>query len=171
MKILLASLSLAVLLAACGKKMSDSEIMAAAQQAYDAKKVDTAIIYYQQLVADYPESPRAPEALYLHGSILQNDKKDYAQAVKILAGIDAQYTGTPYAGKGLFLGGFIAANVLNDVPRAKQLYEKYLASYSALDANITASVKVELANLGKSAEEVLQSLQQDTLQQPVAKGK
>ena len=40
MKILLASLSLAVLLAACGKKMSDSEIMAAAQQAYDAKKVD-----------------------------------------------------------------------------------------------------------------------------------
>ena len=171
MKIFLASLSLAVLLSACGTKISDTELMSAAQKAYETKKTDEAMRLYQQLADEYPESPRAAEAMFLLGSIHQNDTKDFTKAVEILSNIDAKYPGTPYAAKGLFVGGFICANTLNDIPRARGLYEKYLASYAGLDANITASVKVELEHLGKSAEETLKALQADTVQQADTGGK
>ena len=171
MKLLLACFATALLLSACGKKISDTELMASAQKAYESKNVDEAMLLYQQLADEDPDSPRAPEALFLLGSIQQNDTKDFAKAVEILSGIDAKYPGTPHAGKGLFVSGFICANTMDDVTRARGFYEKYLASYSALDANITASVKVELEHLGKSADETLKLLQQDTVQQADGGGK
>ena len=53
----------------------------------------------------------------------------------------------------LFLRGFIMANHINNLDSAKAIYEFFLTKYA--DNELSASVKFELDNLGKSPELLL----------------
>jgi TolA-binding protein len=145
--------------------------MEQAKSAYDAKKFDESARLYRQILADYPESGNAAEAMFLLGSLYQNEVKDLPGAVELLSGIHEKFPDSPYASRGLFVSGFLCANSLGDIERARTLYEKYLSRYAEADANIAASVRMELRTLGMSPEEALEALQKDTAAQVVGSAK
>ena len=82
--------------------------------------------------------------------------------------IAGTYPESKFAGKGLFMAGYISANQLNNIDKAKSLYEKYLARYAQSDSTLTAMVRFELENLGKSAEQILLEMQQKNAAQIAA---
>jgi len=46
-----------------------------------SEQYDDAIVSYQELIDTYPDSIRTPEAYYAIGTIYQNQKKSYRQAI------------------------------------------------------------------------------------------
>ena len=146
------------LLAACSSNR-DKELLDKANYAFQAKNIAEATTLYEQIVNDYPDSPSAPKALYALGSIYQTDPKNAAKALDAYEKIATQFPKDSLAPRSVFVCGFLAANVLNDTAKARKYYDRYLAEFAAVDSNITRSVRLELANLGKTPEQVLQELQ------------
>ncbi|MDH7514387.1 MAG: tetratricopeptide repeat protein [Bacteroidota bacterium] len=162
MRLLLIALSALLIFPSCSRE-SDKELWRQGKSAYDGKRVDESIRFFQRLVDEFPQSPLVPDALYRLGSIYQTDRNDPRRAAEYYEQIHRLHPESPFASKGLFLGGFLYANALGDTQRARTLYETYLRHYADVDSNITRSIHMELKTLGKSPEEALREVRGETL--------
>lgn len=159
----IALLFVAVLLAggfsACSKSDASAQL-AAADTLVAHKKYDEAAKAYQAIIKDFPTSAQAPAAFYALGTLQLNEQNNPAMAIKTFEQLVAQHPESAWAHKAQFTIGFTYANQLQDFDKAKTAYNKYLAQYP--DSSFAPHVRTELENLGKTPEELLNALQQDT---------
>ncbi len=157
MKSSLLLLPLLLCFASACSKPDSSELFLKAQQAMKQNDTTAAIQHLQDIADYHADSPQAPEALYLLGSLYLNEKREAARAVPVFERLYEKYASSEYAHRALFISAFTYANELNDADKAKSLYELYLKSYP--DSVMAESARFELAHIGQSAEEVLKGLQ------------
>jgi TolA-binding protein len=68
-----------------------------------------------------------------------------------------QYPKSSYAEEALFLSAYTYENNLNELPKAKALYEQFITQYPK--AELSEDAKFALENLGKSPEDLLKEVQ------------
>lgn len=157
---LLVLLSL-VLILSC-KKLTDEELWNNGVDAQKMNKFDESLQSYQQLLDEYPKSPKVPEALFAIGSICQDQKRDIYKAIHCYQRIVQEYPTHATASGAQFLIGFLYNNEIKNLDSAKIAYETFLKMYP--DNPMAPSAKFELENLGEDANQIL-----DLQSKPIAK--
>ncbi|MGB5286853.1 MAG: tetratricopeptide repeat protein [Ignavibacteriaceae bacterium] len=156
-------LSILVLLLAvgCSPKKSDKDLLDEAKKNLKEHKISEAVMAFEELVNDNPESKLAPEALSELAAIYQNklvkslsEKENFEKAVTTFKKIHTLYPKSEFAPSGLFMAAFISANELKNFDEATSLYKLFLQEYPGNE--LTASAQAELDNMGLSPEEILQ---------------
>jgi len=160
MKSILIFLAL-LLVVGCSSKKTDKELFDEAQTNIQQQKYPEAVMAFEDLVNDYPDSKLAPNALSQLASIYQNkqiknlsDNESFEKAIQIFKKLHDDYPESESAAPGLFMAGFIYANELNNYEEAKKCYQQFLKEYPNDD--LAPSAQAELDNLGLSPEEILQ---------------
>jgi TolA-binding protein len=156
------ALVLAVVLVAGCSKLTDQQLWDQGVEAQKLEKFPEALQSYQQILEDYPQSPKVPEALYAIGSICQNKNFDLYRAIRSYRRIVDEYPTHATATSALFLIGFIYNNELKNIDSARVAYEEFLKKYP--DNSMAESARFELDNLGKSADQII-----DLKSKPLAK--
>jgi len=67
---------------ACGKKMTEAELYAMAQEQYGSEKYEEALKSFQKLVDEFPKGQKHAEAMFMLGFINANDLKNLELAEK-----------------------------------------------------------------------------------------
>ena len=139
---------------------NDKEIFKQGKELISKTKYDEAIVKFQELVKDYPESVHADSALFemaklYQGQVIKNlaSLESLRKAVDTYGEIVKKYPNSKLAESSLFMAAFILANELHEYPRAQKLYKLYIKKYP--NGDLLDDAKVELSNLGKSPEEIL----------------
>ena len=156
--------SVSVLMVSCGnekQKMND-EISSAEQKlkndssvVIDKQKAAEVIHLYLAYAEKFKDDSLSAEYLFraadVTNGIHQPDK-----AIELYERVQQfkSYSKTPVS---LFLQGFIAETELQDMQRAKEYYEKFLKQYP--DHKLANDVKITIANLGKSPEELIKEFE------------
>lgn len=138
--------------AACAKK-TDKEVMAKAVDAHKQDNFDEALEVYQQVVDEFPTSPRVPEALYAMGNIEHDRKKNSKRAVELFRKLVSSFPDHATASNALFLTGFIYNNELKNYDSAKIVYEEFVRKYPA--DHLVNDAKFELEHLGMDPAEII----------------
>ncbi len=159
MKSVIAFLTL-LLFFGCSSKKTDKELFDEAKANLKDQKYPEAVMSFEELVKDYPESALAPEALSETASIYQNkqiknlsERENLNKAIELFKKIHDDYPKSEFAPSGLFMAGFIYANDLQDFEAATSIYKQFLQEYP--DNELAASAQAELDNMGLSPEEIL----------------
>ena len=141
-------------------KTSDKEYMEMAEENVKNKNVSEAVVSYENLVNEYPQSKLAPEALVkeatlYHSNMITNITKEESlrKAAEIFFSVAGKYPSSKQAPKSLFMAGFIYANELEDYDNATKAYKLFMEKYPKHD--LFASAKDELENMGLSPDEIL----------------
>ncbi len=148
-----------VLVVSC-KKLTDENLWTNGVDAQKMNKVDEALKDYQQLIDDYPKSPKVPDALFAIASICEDQKRDLPRAIRCYERIVTDYPNHPTASNAQFMIGYIYNNDLKNVDSARVAYETFLKLYP--DNPMASSARFELTNLGKDANQILESQTQKT---------
>jgi len=159
MKSIIAFLTLLLLLG-CSSKKSDKELFGEAKENLKEQKYPEAVMSFEELIKDYPDSKLAPESLSETASIYQNkqikslsEEENLEKAIELFKKIHEDYPESEYAPSGLFMAGFMYANDLHNYEAATEIYRQFLKEYP--DNELTASAQAELDNMGLSPEEIL----------------
>ncbi len=144
----------------CGKKSAEDQMRSASKNV-ESKNISEAVVNYESVIKDYPESKEAPEALYQLGSLYQNHmvvnfapKESFQKAINTFSKLIDKYPDSPQAPRALFMTGFIQANELNNFDAATKTYNLFLEKYP--NHELASSAKEELDNMGLSPEQILQ---------------
>ncbi len=146
---------LSLLLVISCKKLTDEEIWNNGVDAQRMYKFDDALKNYQQILDEYPKSPKAPDALFAIASICQDQKRDLPRAIRCYERIVKEYPTHPTASNAQFMIGYIYNNDLKNLDSAKIAYETFLKMFP--DNQMAADARFELANLGKDANQILEA--------------
>lgn len=153
-------LSITLFLVGCGQK-SDKEYFESAQIFMDAEDFSGALVNFQKLVDEFPESEHHKFALLKTGELTQgyvdkslSKEESLLKAVKVYTEYQKKYSDDPKAPQALFMIGFIQANELMNEEAAKIAYSKFLKLYP--DSEMAQSAKAEIENLGLTPDEILQ---------------
>jgi TolA-binding protein len=150
------------MLSGCTKK-TDSYYINEAARALSNNNFTAAVSAYDNLVSDYPNSSKAPFALFQTATFYQNkqvkqenltDTKSYEEAVARFRSLFDKYPNDRLSSRALFMSGFILANGLKQYPQAAVAFNLFLQKYP--DNELVVSVKEELNNMGLSPEEIIQ---------------
>ena len=152
----------AVIIAGCSGQNAGDLLEQANALQKDGKATE-ALVLYEQITKDFADSPQAPEAMFHCALIYINEQKDPIKAATTYEMIAEKYPESEWGHKGLFAAAFTYANEIGNLERARKAYEKYLKEYA--DSSMAETARFELDNLGKSAEELLESIQES---QPAA---
>lgn len=159
MKSIIAFLTL-LLFFGCSAKKSDKELFDEAQTNLKEQKFPEAVISFEALINDHPDSELAPKALSQLASIYQNkqiknlsEKENLDKAIELFKKLHDDYPSSEYAPSGLFMAGFIYANDLKNYEEATAMYKQFLKEYP--DNELAESAQAELDNMGLSPEEIL----------------
>ncbi len=152
---------LLVVLTGCGNKKSAEELLAEANTNLNQNKLPEAVVILEELIDEYPESEKTPEALNNLASIYQNkllknlsDKESLEKSVELFRKIYDDYPESSYAPTGLFMSGFVLANELNYYEKATETYNLFLEKYP--NHELASSAKEEVENMGLSPEDILE---------------
>ncbi|MFI5237131.1 MAG: tol-pal system YbgF family protein [Ignavibacteriales bacterium] len=150
-----------LLFVGCSSNKSDKELLDEAQMDLKEQKFPEAVIAFDELINNYPESELAPEALSQLASIYQNkqiksfsDKENLEKAIQLFKKLHDDYPESDYAPSGLFIAAFINANELHNYEAATAFYKQFLTEYP--DNELAASAQAELDHMGESTEEWLE---------------
>jgi TolA-binding protein len=154
MKLILFTLAVMFVLTGCSKPSAE-EMFKKGEDAQRAEQYDDAITLYQKLTTEYPDSARAPEALYAIGVIYQNQKHLYHQAIQAFRQLIEKYPNHATSSSASFLIGFIYNEDLKNIDSARIAYEDFIKRYPT--NQLVNSAQFEINNLGKSADEILQA--------------
>ena len=80
----------------------------------------------------------------------------FDDAIDYLEEIGEKFPDSDLASKSLFLSAYVCANDLEDLTRAAEYYERFLAKYPNHD--MAASARWEITNLGRDPEEILKGV-------------
>ena len=156
----LLSLFILLFLFGCGSKKSVEELFTEANTNLKNNKIPEAVMLFEEIINDYPESEKAPEVLSQLASIYQNkmlkslsDLESLEKAVSLFRRIYNDYPESSYAPTGLFMSGFVLANELNYYDKATETYNLFLEKYP--NHELATSAKEEVENMGLSPEEIL----------------
>lgn len=105
------------------------------QQAYG-----TARGAFEEVVARFPQHPRAAEAQYMIGETYYRDEQ-FNEAYAALEKVAAQWKDSPRAAEALFRAGAIAEE-RRDIPRARRYYTRVRDEYGSSDAAQQAQQKL-----------------------------
>jgi outer membrane protein assembly factor BamD (BamD/ComL family) len=145
---------LAAVVAGCAPK-TDEELFAEAVESQKASAPDDAIELYEELLERYPQSPRAPEAMYAIGTVHQDHKKDFPKAIASYRALVLRYPDHATAPNAAFLIGFIFHNEMKQLDSARVAYESFIAAYP--QNPLVASAQFEIAHLGMDPAQILES--------------
>ena len=144
----------------CSSKKTDKELFDAAQTNLRTQNYSEAVVSFEEIISDHPESELAPEAISQLASIYQNkqiknlsDKENLEKAIELFKKLHDNYPSTEYGPSGLFMAGFIYANELQNYKEATILYEQFLEQYP--DNELAPSAQAELDNMGLAPEDIL----------------
>jgi len=148
------------LIAGCSSRKTDKELFDDAQKNLNQDKIPEAVLAFEELTNEYPESNFAPEALSQLASIYQgkriksiSETESLQKAVSIFKKIHDEYPKSQYAPTSLFMAGFINANELKNYNEATSLFKQFLKEYPEND--LAASAQAELDNMGLTPEDIL----------------
>lgn len=80
---------------------------------------------------------------------------DFAKSVEFYEKVVEMYPQGDRSDEAQFMVGYLYANHLNNIPKAKEAYQKYIDMYSATaDSGMIMSAKFEMANLGKDIDDI-----------------
>ncbi len=151
---------LLLVLSACGGKKTANELFDEGEALTADNKFSEAALVFEELINEYPDDKRAPDATARLASIYQNKlvtnitaTNSLEKAVRLFYSIYERYPDSEIAPMGLFMTGFLQANELNDYEEATKTYNKFLELYP--DHELATSAKEELANMGLTPEEIL----------------
>ncbi len=131
----------------CGKKMSDKSLFDKADTYERDEKFNKAAEIYLSLARRFPNSPKAPQALFKAAVMYANNLKKSDEAIRLHERLIKTYPESEYAPQSLFLIGFIYANDVKNYDKAKKYYHEFLKKYPKHE--LATSVKWELENMGK----------------------
>ena len=152
---------IALTIAGCSKK-SDEYYLEQAKSAAEKNNIEEAVNAYQNLIKEYPQSAKAPEALFQLATLYQNkmvkqenltDAQSLEKAVELFRTIYDKYPQNSLAAKALFMSGFIQSNELKEYPEATATFNLFLQKFPQND--LASSAKEELNNMGLTPEEIL----------------
>jgi tetratricopeptide (TPR) repeat protein len=134
-----------------------------ANRSFNENKLDTAAVRNAETaigkyIQAYPQDSLASDYLFELGMLYQKQRK-FDQAINAFDKVYREYPDSKHARNAVFLQGFLYANVLNNLDKAKEMYQLYLDKYSAADEKMTNDVQLELKNLGKTPDELLREIQ------------
>lgn len=143
----------------CSQK-NDKDYFEAAQTELAAKEYSAALIDFQKIIDEFPESEHYQFALLQtgelnHGLVDKGISKEasYEKAIKAYTEYQKKYPDDPKAPQTLFMIGFIQANELGNIEAAKVAYTKFLKLYP--ESEMAVSAQSEIDNLGLSPEDIL----------------
>lgn len=157
------------------RKNDAADALKKADESFATSHTDSSVVMkareaVQVFIQRFPEDTLSPAYLF-QLALIYEKQRQYDSTMKTLDKVYSDYPHSKQASKAVFLEGFLYANVLNDLEKAKKMYQFYLDNYSALDDKMTNDVKMELQNLGKSPEEILKEIQEkaakDSVQAPL----
>lgn len=147
------------LLIGCGK--SDKELMDEGKANVEQGNIPEAVISFEEIVNEKPNSELAPEAISQLATIYQNklvknisEQESLEKAAGLYKKIFDNYPESSLAPMGLFMTGFIQANELMNYDRATETYKLFIEKYP--DHELAGSAREELTNMGLTPEEILQ---------------
>lgn len=149
------------LFSACDSN-KDKELLASANAKANAKNYSEALKDYQKIIDEYSSSDNAAESLFAvaamyHMYQIPNISRDESlmKAVTYYQKLYDQFPENEKAAKSLFMAAFIKANELNQLEDARTSYQTFMDKYP--NHELALQAKIELENLGKTPEEMLQS--------------
>lgn len=150
-----------VFIVACNSN-KDRDTFNEAEKKFEEKKYSEALADYKLVIDEYSSSDYAAKSLMKVGSIYQmfllqniSNEESNKKAVEFYRELYKKFPNSADAPKALFMSGFILANNLNQFDEAKITYQTFLDKFSKNE--LVAQVKMELENLGKTPEEILQN--------------
>ena len=111
---------------------------------------------YETYAKKFAKSDNAAKYLYKAGEVARSTG-DMRRSVTLLEQLYDGYRKYEKAPQALFLAGFIYENDLNNLDKAKELYNTFMKKYPKHE--LAASVKFSLENLGKPADEIIKSFE------------
>ncbi len=160
MKSALFLIIIALIFISCSSKKTDEELFNEAKTNTEEEKIPEAVVLYEELLKEYPDSKAAPEALTNLASIYQNklvknisETESLQEAAKLFRQIYDDYPESQFAPMGLFMSGFVLANELNMYNEATETYNLFMETFPGHE--LAASAKEELDNMGLTPEEIL----------------
>jgi outer membrane protein assembly factor BamD (BamD/ComL family) len=150
--IITATILIAALFAGCAKE-SEQALWKKVEASDATKNSDSTIMVCQTLLKDYPTGKLAPGALYKIAETYYHGKHDPRTATGYYRMFIARYPDLEWTPVAMFLLGFIYNNDIGNVDSARLGYQEFLAKYPKHD--LAQSAQFELANLGKSPDQIL----------------
>lgn len=158
----ISALLLLVLFAVACNSNKDRDTFNEAEKKYNEKKYSEALADYKLVIEEYSSSDYAAKSLMKVGAMYQmflvpnvQTEESNKKAVEYYRQLFKNFSNSADAPKALFMSGFILANNLNKLDEAKLTYQTFLDKYPKHE--LAAQIKIELDNLGKTPEEILQN--------------
>ncbi|MFC1618681.1 tol-pal system YbgF family protein [Candidatus Neomarinimicrobiota bacterium] len=152
LKIWTFTVSLLLLIAACGVKQTAEQLWDSSEQALKARKYSRAIKSLETLISAYPDHAITPRAKLQIGDIYMNNMNKIDNSLEAYGEAAENYPNTEEGAKALFMVGFVNANHLQDLGAAEDAYLDFLHRYP--NHELIPSVRFELENLGRSIDEI-----------------
>jgi len=149
--ILIAGLGL-VLIINCGPKKTKEQLYAEASESEKKENFKEAIVVYEQLIKDYPQSNFADSILFRIGQMYSNNLLEFDNAIDAHKRLVKKYPDSKFGAQSLFMIGYHYANSINDTSEARKYYEKFLEQYP--EHELASSVRWELDHLGQDINEI-----------------
>lgn len=141
---------------------SDKEYFDSANQKIKEGNYTEALVDFETLVKEYPESGYAAKSLFeigkmYHGKIIKNlsGVESLRKAIFYYREVYMKYGKEPEAPNALFMIAFLQANELQELDSAKISYELFIEKFPYHE--LIASAKAEVQNLGVPPEEFLKN--------------
>lgn len=128
---------------------------------YNEKNYNEAYNKFQQVISDNSTGQFREKSLMMLGTMYYmyqvpntEQTESNQKAVEFFRLLFKEFPNSKDAPKALFLSGYILANHLNKLDEAKLAYQEFLNKFPSNE--FASSVKIELDNLGKTPDEILQ---------------
>ncbi|MEO0473615.1 MAG: tetratricopeptide repeat protein [Bacteroidota bacterium] len=112
---------------------------------------------YEGKAAGSADEAEAATYLFKAAEMYENSPADISKALGLFDQIIDKHPNHKRAADALFKKGFVFNNVLKDTARARGAYEAFIAQYP--DHDMVEDAKIEVENLGLSAQELLEKIQ------------
>ncbi|OGV21070.1 MAG: hypothetical protein A3J84_03370 [Ignavibacteria bacterium RIFOXYA2_FULL_37_17] len=153
-------ISTIVLFSACNTN-KDLTLFKNASEKSNAKNYSEALKDYQEIINEYSDSEKAAESIFAVAAMYHmyqipnvSREESLKKAVEYYQKLYRLFPKDERAPKALFMSGFILANELNNLDAARLAYMQFLDKFPKHE--LANPVKMELDNLGKTPEEILQ---------------
>ena len=166
MKKILLILSLALMMASCGQKMTVEEINKLESQVFGVgaspekenvvKLVDAYVLYAKQ----NPDDVKSAEYLFKALDVAVGINAEGPQkAIDIADIMIEQYPNFEMTPMAMFLKGFVYENMMTDYEKALDTYHQFLEKYP--DSPLVNDVKSTIENIGLSPEELIKKFEEN----------
>ncbi len=150
-----------IVITAC-KSNKDKEIFESASAKAKAKNYSEALKDYQKIIDEYSSSDKAAESYFAVAAMYHmyqipniSNEESLKKAAQYYHKLYQEFPSNEKAPKALFMAAFIEANEIKQIETARASYQTFLKDFP--NHELAPQAKIELENLGKTPEEMLQT--------------